>query len=77
MGAKRWFRVSMEAGYLADSLAAGIWALWEVKMGAIWAFLGRQVGPFWGPKWVRRALWGTNLAKEKKRPLRGAFRRVP
>ena len=25
MGAKRWFRVPMEAGYLADPLAAGIW----------------------------------------------------
>ena len=44
---------------------------------AIWGLLGGQVGPFWGPKWVRRALWGTNLAKEKKRLLRGAFRRVP
>ena len=42
MGAKRWSRVSMDAGYLADPLAAGIW---EAKIGAIWGFLGRQVGP--------------------------------
>ena len=39
MGAKRWSRVPMEPVYVA---------LWEAKMGAIWAFLGRQVGPLMG-----------------------------
>ena len=53
MGAKRWSRVPMEAVYLADPLAARIWGfVGGQEVGASWAFLRGEVGPFRGSKWV-------------------------